>query len=139
MTNPTANLGSATYFAITPSASALTDVSQYHTTITPTYAAPRIDTTTMGNTTRNSISGYIENGYTVAGGWDTTVDGYYMGILGAGTPSAIVYGPGGSVTGKAKHSSNATCISYSPPSDRDAAVTFTAEFAVNGAVTRATF
>jgi len=138
MPNPSANLGSATYFAFTLSGGALTDVSQYHSAVRPSYAAPRVDTTTFGNTTRNSISGYIENGYVVEGVWDTTIDGYYMAVL-AGTIAPVVYGPGGSVAAKAKHASSATCISYSPPSDKDNAVTFTAEWACNGPVTRTTF
>lgn len=139
MTNPSANLGSATYFAWTRAGQgSVTDMSNYHRKITPRYAAPRVDTTTMGNSARRAISGFIENGYDVEGVWDTTIDGYYMSVLG-GTAAAGIYGPAGSVSAKAKHSGSWVCIAYSPPADIEEAVTFTATWEVDGAVTASTF
>lgn len=139
MTNPTANLGSATYFAFTRAGQgSVTDMSQYHRKITPRYNAPRKDTTTMGNSDRRGIAGFKENGYEVEGIWDTTIDSYYMAVL-AGTSAPAIYGPAGSVSAKAKHSSNIFCTAYSAPANIDDAVTFTATWEVDGAVTVSTF
>lgn len=139
MTNPNANLGSVSYLALTGAGGTVpTDVTQWCRDIKPRYVAPRKDTTTMGNRSRRGIASFIENGYDIEGIYDKTVDAFFMGILG-GTAAAGVYGPHGSASGEAKHSSNMFCTAYQPPSNVDEAVSFTATLEVNGDVTRTTF
>ena len=139
MPTPDATLGSATYFAVTPAGSAaVTNISNWCTRVTPRYNAPMKPIPTMGNSAMRKLSGFKENGYDVEGVWDTEIDGYLMGMNG-GTAAPGIYGAAGSVSGKAKHSSNLICTAYSPPSDVENAVTFRATFEVDGAVTRTTF
>lgn len=142
MANPNpAYAGTATALYITGAGSAnlANDITNYCSEIVPTYNGQRLDTTTMGNTSRQFIRGFLENGYQVRGVWDTTIDGIMMGLMTAGTAGPIRYAPSGSASGLVKHDGTATLISYSPPSNVNEAVTWSAEFAVNGSVTRSTF
>ncbi len=140
-TQPSANAGTATYFAVTSAGGANlgTELTGYVRNVEPTYNGQRIDITTMGNTSRRYLTGFLENGYRLSGVWDTTLDGILFPLLTAGSAAPIRYGPAGTATGKARHDSTAVLTAYSPPSDVNDAVTWTAEYAVDGVVSRSTF
>lgn len=139
MTNPTANLGSAVYVALTHAgAGSVTDDSNYFRRITPRLQAPRRDTTTFGNTYRKGIAGFKTVGYDVEGVWDSSVHAIMMGIWG-GTAAPFIVGPAGTATGKAKDSGSWFCTDYSYPANVDEEVTFTATFEIDGPLTSGTF
>ena len=140
MANPSANAGTASTMSITASGGANLgfDLTQYLTSIQPSYARARIDTTTLGNTSRRFIGGFVENGYELEGVWDTTLDETMLPLVSAGTAGPIVYYPAGTASGKTRHDSTAVMTAYQPPTDRESAVTWSASYAVEGAVTRTT-
>lgn len=139
MTNPAANLGSATYVALTHAGgTAVTDDSQYFRKFTPRLSAPRRDTTTFGNGSRKKIAGFKDGVYDAEGVWDSAIHAIMMGIWG-GTAAPFILGPAGTATGKAKDSGSWICTDYSYPTTVDEEVTFTATFEVDGNVTSGTF
>src|SRR3990167_9233305 len=95
MANPSANAGTASTMSITASGGANLgfDLTQYLTSIQPSYARARIDTTTLCNTSRRFVGGFVENGYELEGVWDTTLDATMLPLVSAGTAGPIVYYP----------------------------------------------
>ena len=140
MANPSANAGTASAMSVTAVGGANLgfDLTQYLTSIQPSYTRARIETTTLGNTSRRFIGGFVENGYELEGVWDTTLDGTLFPLLSAGSAAPIVYYPAGTSSGKTRHDSTAVWTGYSPPTDRESAVTWTGSIAVEGAVSRTT-
>ena len=140
MANPSANAGTASTMSITAVGGANLgfDLTNYLTSIQPSYTRARIETTTLGNTARRFIGGFVENGYELEGVWDTTIDIVLLALLTAGTAGPITYFPAGTASGKTRHDSTAVLLSYSPPTGRDSAVTWTASYAVEGSVSRTT-
>ena len=140
MANPSANAGTASTMSVTGAGSANLgfDLTNYITSIQPSYARARLDVTTLGNTARRFIGGFVENGYELEGVWDTTLDALMFPLVTAGSAAPIVYYPAGTASGKTRHDSTAVLLSYSPPTGTEQAVTWTASYAVEGSVSRTT-
>ncbi len=140
MANPSANAGTASAMSVTAVGGANLgfDLTNYLTSIQPSYTRARIDTTTLGNTSRRFIGGFVENGYEVEGVWDTTLDATLFPLQTAGTAAPIAYFPAGNASGKTRHDSTAVWVGYTVPTDRESAVTWTGSIAVEGAVSRTT-
>lgn len=77
----------------------------------------------------------------VAGKWHATPDGYLAGLLNptAGATSSFEYGPDGSSSGKIKYTGECFLTQYQESSPFDGVTTFSAQFQVNGVVTRTTY
>jgi hypothetical protein len=83
--------------------------------------------------------GLRDSTISIEGIYDPTADGYLNLVAGLSTATAFEYFPNGTPVGSTKPKFSGNCIltSYEVSTPVDGAATFTAEFQVSGAVTRA--
>lgn len=115
----------------------LRDISNTITSVDYPTDRDEADVTTLGATHRDFIPGVQDASINIEGVWDPTVDGY-LDALGTATGSAFEYYPQGTASGKIKYSGSALRKAYNRPTSVDDAVTYTCDFHIQGAVTRAT-
>src|SRR5262245_5679161 len=96
-----------------------------------------IDVTTLGNTERQFILGFKSAELSGEGVWDPSADVVLFSQRG-GTASPIRYSPQGTASGKIYYSGTAILKDYSPPTDVEAAVTFSFEYRITNGLTRGT-
>lgn len=101
------------------------------------------DSTTIGDESKESMSGLDGASITLAGKWDDTLvtgpDVTIDGLLVAKTAAAFVYGPGGSSVGRKKYSGLAFVEKFRVSTPLEGIVKFSATLRVSGGVTRAVF
>lgn len=113
------------------------DLSPYITKVDLKMAVDEIETTTLGNTERQYITGFKSASISGEGVWDPTADNVLFGQRG-GTASQVRYSPQGTATGKIYYLGTAVQTDYSPPTDVQNAVTFTFEYRITNGLTRGT-
>jgi predicted secreted protein len=108
------------------------DASPYVTNVSPDWPVDEIDVTTIGETSqeRQFIAGFKSASMGVEGIFDPTADAKLFPMRG-GTPAPGRYYPQGTSTGKPFYQGTFVMTAYSPPTDVDSAVTFTAAFRIN--------
>ncbi len=114
-----------------------TDLSPYITKIDLKMIVDEIETTTLGNTERQYITGFKSANISGEGVWDPSADNVLFGQRGA-TANTVRYSPQGTATGKIFYSGAAVQTDYSPPTDVQNAVTFTFAYRVTNGLTRGT-
>lgn len=129
--------GTAAKLFITNSANLDTDASPYITKIDLKMPVDEIEVTTLGNTERQYLAGFKSAELTGEGVWDPTIDAVFFTQRG-GTAAPIRYSPQGTASGKIFYSGTGVLKDYSPPTDVDAAVTFTFEYRITNGLTRGT-
>ena len=122
-------------FWITDAGSTLRNITAYLNTAGLTRNADLAETSTLGSTYKSFVGGLIDGKIPISGLWDPTVDGYLTGIL--QSSKAFEYFPAGLGTGNIKESGNCILTSYEISTGLDGAATFSGEFQVDGAITRA--
>lgn len=124
---------------IADSGDVLQDLSSYVTSTGLPRSADSHDVTTLGSTSHKHAPGLLDNGsIPLEGQWDATVDGILDGILGVEDQS-FEYFPAGEPVGasKPKYSGVGQLVSYEVTTPVDGMATFSAEFQIDGDVTRA--
>ena len=96
------------------------------------------ETTAFGDDDRTYIAGLRGHTFTASGHWDSTLDGYAIG-MDDGAVVAFEYGPEGSTAGDVKYSGNALITNYSQSSGVGDKASWSASFQVTGSVTRGTY
>jgi predicted secreted protein len=138
--------GKSASFQIANSADALTNISAYCDTISLKRSFDTAETTTFGSTgsAKTYIMGLTDATISVSGKFDgassSTVDGVLAGILGLSTSKAFEYKASSAATSATNPAYTGSCFltSYEVSAPVGDVVTFSAEFHVTGAVTRAT-
>lgn len=104
----------------------------------PREADEQESTTFQGNGSKAFLVGLLSATISVEGNYSTSVDAQLAALLGV-DGVAFEYGPEGSTTGMSKYTGLCILTKYEPPSQVGQLLTFTAEFRITGAVTRAAY
>lgn len=130
--------GSAAVFKVTDSGSTLRDLSTYLKSDGLSFSGDTAETTTHGATAKTYIPGLVGGNFSLEGLFDPTVDGYLAGLRGLTT--TFEYYPAGTPVGVTKPKYSGSCIltAYDLSGDVGDAMSWSAEFQITGAVTRAT-
>jgi hypothetical protein len=136
---PTFRHGKASQFTIADSGATVRDISNTLNSITVPRSIETLETTSFGSTSKSYVVGFSDSTISIEGTFDATVDGYLSGLVGYDTASAFVYGPEGSTAGYVKYTGSAFLTSYEVKGGVGDVVSYSAEFQVTGAVTRATY
>lgn len=134
-----ANAGTASkFFFTTPAGANLgTDLSPYVNQVTPVYTAGELETSVIGNAEQQFISGYKGETVQLGGIWDPVLDAIMFAAVG-GTALPFRFSPAGTQTGAIFHTGSAVVLEYSPPTNPQTAVTWSARLRVSGGLTRGT-
>jgi hypothetical protein len=132
------NHGSKASFQVNDGTS-LRDLSSYLTSVSFPQSVDTAEVTALGATAKSYIVGLKDSTISIEGIYDPTADGYLNTIAGLTAATAFEYYPNGTPVGstKPKFSGNCFLVSYEVSTPVDGAASFTAEFQVSGAVTRA--
>jgi len=96
------------------------------------------ETTSFGSSAKTYLVGLSDATISISGVFDATYDAQLAGLAGI-DGVAFEYGPSGSTTGMIKYTGSCVLTSYELSSPVGDVVTFTAQFQVSGAITRATY
>ena len=130
--------GKDTDFRIDNSSGSLTDISAYVTSVDFPETADVAETTTMGSSNKTYIVGLKDATLSIAGNWDATVDAILGVVVGQSATLSFQYSPEGTASGKVKYTGECICTNNSVASPVGDVVSYTADFQVSAAVTRAT-
>lgn len=141
--------GSKAVLKVDDSAGTLRDISLYVDSVDFPQSVDMAETTGEGGTTAKTfIPGVREAKISVKGTYDTTATTGSETVLGglanaggqlaAGGSVSIEYNPAGTASGTTKYTCEAYMTSYQTGSPNSGKVSFSADFQVTGAVTRAT-
>lgn len=132
------NHGSKASFSVNDGSS-LRDLTSYLTSVTFPQTVDTAEVTALGGTSKAYIVGLRDATISIEGIYDPTVDGYLSTVAGLSTATAFEYYPNGTPVGSTKPKFSGNCIltSYEVGTPVDGAATFTADFQVSAAVTRA--
>jgi len=134
---PTFTHGKSAVVKVADNTATLRDVSNVLGSSSLARQVDSAEVTTFGNSDKQYIAGLRDTTIPFDGFADTTVDGYFAGILGWSTPVAWELYPAGSVTGAPKYSGSAILTRYESRPDVGDAVKITGEMQVTGLITRA--
>lgn len=129
--------GSKAVFKVQDSGGVVRDLSAFLTSAGLPRKGDMAEVSTLGSTSKSYIPGLVDGTIPIEGPIDVTVDGYLSGLLGFATSRTFEYHPQGVVTGTPKYSGTCFLSTYEQSTPVDDAGTFTAEFQLTGAVTRA--
>lgn len=114
-----------------------TNITAYLTSIDPSFSVDTAEVSTMGDSWREYIATLKDATLACEGIWDPTPGTVFFNLLG-GTAAPIRYFPQGTASGKLYFDGSAILTEYTPPSDLEEAVTFSATFQFSGGVTYGT-
>jgi hypothetical protein len=126
------------YLAIADSGDVSRDLSGYLPKAAMSNSADTSDVSCFGATRKSYVAGLIDGKISLEGIWDPTVDGYLWGILGV-EDQAFIYGPEGNTAADVKYSGVGCLTKYDIDDSLNAAIKFSGEFQIDGAVTRGVF
>lgn len=136
--------GKKSKFEIDNAAGTPVDISAYCDEVSFSRSLETAETTTFGNDAKTYIMGLSDATISVSGKFDaagaSTVDAVLSGILGQDASVTFAYTPGGGSPSSSnpKYSGECYCTSYEVSGSVGDVTSFSAEFQVTGAVTRAT-
>jgi predicted secreted protein len=134
---PTIVHGKDTVFKVADNGGSLRDVSNVCNASGLARSCDAAEVTTFGQGDKAYIAGLRDATIPVEGFADPTVDGYFAGILGWGTPVAWELYPMGSASGRIKYSGSAVLTRYESRPEVGDAVKITGELQGTGIITRA--
>lgn len=130
--------GKGSYFAIDNTSGSLTSISAYVDSVDGLPGEVEMaDVTAFGDGGHRNIPGLENGSFTASGSWDPTVDA----ILGTrrSATATFEYGPAGNGPGSVRYSGECWITNYTVSSSVGDKVTWSADFQVDGTVTRGTF
>lgn len=127
--------GKSASFKVDNSSGTLTDISSYCDEIGFPRAIDTAETTTFGNSAKTYIVGLTDATISVSGKFDSTADAVLAGIVGQAASVSFEYKPNSS--SGPTYTGECYLTSYEVSSPVGDVVTFSAEFQVTGAITRA--
>ena len=129
--------GSKAIFKLANGAGALTDISQYLTSVTYNPEADTAETSALGTAAKTYIGGMKDGSLSCEGMFDPALDAIMDAAL--ANSKAFEFGPQGTTTGSVKYSGNLILTSYEVETSTDDIGSFSAEFQRTGDHTRGTF
>jgi len=130
--------GKDSVFKIDNSGGTLTDISSYVNSVDFPETADVAETTTLGDGSKTYIVGLKDSTLSVAGLWDSTLDGILGAVIGQSATLSFEYSPEGTGSGAIKYTGECILTSYAQNSPVGDVVSYSADFQVSGDVTRAT-
>ena len=130
--------GKDSVFKLDNSGGSLTDISAYINSVDFPETADVAETTVLGNGNKTYIVGLKDATLSIAGLWDSTIDGILGAVVGQAATLSFEYSPEGTGSGKIKYTGEAILTSYAQSSPVGDVVGYSADFQVSGAVTRGT-
>lgn len=130
--------GKDSVFKIDNSGGTLTDISSYVNSVDFPETADVAETTTLGDGSKTYIVGLKDSTLSVAGLWDSTLDGILGAVIGQSATLSFEYSPEGTGAGAIKYTGECILTSYAQNSPVGDVVSYSADFQVSGDVTRAT-
>lgn len=136
--------GKTSKFSIDNAAGSPVDISAYCDDISFSRNLDTAEVSTFGDSAKEYLIGMSDATISVSGKFDadgaSTVDAVLSGILGASATSSFEYVPGGGSIGSSNPGYQGECwlTSYEVSGSIGDAVSFSADFQVTGAITRAT-
>lgn len=135
--------GKTSKFSIDNAAGSLIDISAYCDDVSFSRNLDTAEVSTFGDSAKEYLIGMSDATISISGKFDaagaSTVDAVLSGILGASATSSFEYVPGGGSVGANNPGYQGECwlTSYEVSGAIGDAVSFSAEFQVTGAITRA--
>ncbi len=114
------------------------DVTTYCNASSLQRAIDNAEVTSFGDDDKAYIAGLHGATIPIGGRWHATLDGVMAGTIDSATVAWIL-GPAGSTSGLVRYTGNAFIANYNWSSTVGGAVVWTANFTVDGAITRDTF
>mgnify|MGYP001343791101 FL=1 len=130
--------GKDSVFKLDNSGGTLTDISSYVNSVDFPETADVAETSTLGSSAKSYIVGLKDATLSIAGLWDSTVDGILGAVVGQSSTLSFEYSPEGTGSGAIKYTGECILTSYSQSSPVGDVVSYSADFQVSGAVTRGT-
>lgn len=130
--------GKDSVFKIDNSGGSLTDISAYVNSVDMPQTVDVAETTVLGKDNKTYIVGLKDATISLAGLWDSTVDGIFGAVLGQSATLSFEYSPEGTTSGNVKYTGEAILTSYSKNSPVGDVVSYSADLQVSDAVTRGT-
>tara|TARA_A100001201_G_scaffold21053_1_gene23354 strand:- start:247 stop:657 length:411 start_codon:yes stop_codon:yes gene_type:complete len=130
--------GKDSVFKIDNSGGSLTDISAYVNSVDMPQTVDVAETTVLGKDNKTFIVGLKDATISLAGLWDSTVDGIFGAVLGQSATLSFEYSPEGTTSGNVKYTGEAILTSYSKNSPVGDVVSYSADLQVSDAVTRGT-
>ena len=130
--------GKDSVFKLDNSGGALTDISSYVNSVDFPETADVAETTVLGDDNKTYIVGLKDATLSIAGLWDSTIDGILGAVIGQAATLSFEYSPEGTASGKVKYSGECILTSYAQSSPVGDVVGYSADFQVSAAVTRGT-
>ena len=96
------------------------------------------ETSTLGDSSKSYIVGMKDSTLSIAGLWDSTLDGILGAVVGQSATLSFEYSPAGTGSGEIKYTGECILTGYSQNSPVGDVVSFSADFQVSGDVTRGT-
>lgn len=128
--------GSKAQFWMKNGSGVLTDLSSYLRQANLTRTADTAETSALGTTDKSYIPGLKDNRFALAGMFDPVIDEILNGAVGDPTFRDFEYYPQGKSTGLVKYAGSGFIVNYNPSGDVGSVQAISADFQVNGAVTR---
>ena len=133
---PTFTHGSNAVFKFDDSGGTIRDISNVLTDVSVSRTSDIAEVSAFSNTSKAYVSGLLDATITCSGDYDSTVNGYLVGVL--GTEVDFEFYPIGTTSGYPKTTGKVILTSYDRNPDVAGAVTFSANFQVTGNVTEGT-
>jgi hypothetical protein len=130
--------GKDSAFKLDNASGTLTDISTYVNSVDFPETADVAETTTLGDSSKSYIVGLKDATISIAGLWDSTVDGILGAVVGQSATLSFEYSPEGTASSKIKYTGECILTSYSQSSPVGDVVGFSADLQVSGDVTRGT-
>ena len=130
--------GKDSVFKIDNSGGSLTDISAYVNSVDMPQTVDVAETTVLGKDNKTYIVGLKDATISLAGLWDSTIDGIFGAVLGQSATLSFEYSPEGTTSGNVKYTGEAILTSYSKNSPVGDVVSYSADLQVSDAVTRGT-
>ncbi|UBU11602.1 hypothetical protein [Nonomuraea gerenzanensis] len=137
--------GKDSAFAVDDTGGTLRTLSQYVDNVSGLPGSRDLsEVTAFGDEGVKNIPGLVNATFSISGHFDSTVTTGPDAVLGAlmtgqSATATFEYGPEGNTSGKVKYSGEAWITSYTAESSVSDKVSFSAEFQVDGVVTRGTY
>jgi len=130
--------GKDSVFKIDNSGGTLTDISSYVNSVDFPETVDVAETSTLGDSSKSYIVGMKDSTLSIAGLWDSTLDGILGAVVGQSATLSFEYSPAGTGSGEIKYTGECILTGYSQNSPVGDVVSFSADFQVSGDVTRGT-
>jgi len=130
--------GKDSVFKIDNDGGTLTDISAYVNSVDFPQTVDVAETTVLGKDNKTYIVGLKDATLSIAGLWDSTLDGILGVVLGQSATLSFEYSPEGTTAGNVKYTGECILTSYSKNSPVGDVVSYSADFQVSDAVTRGT-